>query len=495
MSPTSTVDHGLRRLNLGIFLMLSASATSGYNASQINSLLVLPEFTKFLSGLDSNSTGLIIASVSLGSFLSFIPASYVADRLGRRKCVLIGATLCILASILQVAVKHHWVFFGARIVTGAGVGFSQTAAPLLIAETAHPSQRPTLTGLYNAVWFCGSITAAAIAFSTLSIENSWSWRVPCLLQILYPTMQLVALTIIPESPRWLVSKSRQGEALAMLTRYHANGDMHDKLVQDEYDQICASIHAEADQKSASRWSAFFRSKGDIHRLTICILLGFMQEWTGNGVTSYYLPPILASVGITNATHQAAVNISLQFWNLIFAVTGASTSDKYGRRVLWLCATTLMLIFLTTSTVMAGLFAEMNILEAGIAVVPMLFLFCAAYDFAYMPLFIAYPAEILPFQLRAKGLAVTLTTDSLACFFNQYVNPVAFSVLRWRYFSIYVGCLVIVLGLVYFFFPETQGRSLEEVARIFESPKVKDHEALLSDSDGSKQSSFVIKYEE
>jgi hypothetical protein len=154
----------------------------------------------------------------------------------------------------------------------------------------------------------------------------------------------------------------------------------------------------------------------------------------------------------------------------------------------------MLIFLTTSTVMAGLFAEMNILEAGIAVVPMLFLFCAAYDFAYMPLFIAYPAEILPFQLRAKGLAVTLTTDSLACFFNQYVNPVAFSVLRWRYFSIYVGCLVIVLGLVYFFFPETQGRSLEEVARIFECPKVKDHEALMSDSDCSKQSSFVIKYE-
>ncbi|CEO61027.1 hypothetical protein PMG11_05423 [Penicillium brasilianum] len=495
MSSTSPVNHGLRRLNLGIFLMLSASATSGYNASQINSLLVLPEFTKFLSGLDSNSTGLIIASVSLGAFLSFIPASYVADAFGRRRCVTIGATLCILASILQVAIKHPWVFFGARIVTGAGVGFSQTAAPLLIAETAYPSQRPTLTGLYNAVWFCGSITAAAIAFATLSIENSWSWRVPCMLQVLFPSMQLVALFVIPESPRWLVSKNRQGEALAMLTRYHANGDMHDKLVQDEYDQICASIHAQADQKSASRWSAFFKSKGDIHRFTICILLGFMQEWTGNGVTSYYLPPILASVGITNAVHQAAVNISLQFWNLMFAVAGASTSDKYGRRVLWLCATTLMLIFLSTSTVMAGLFAEMNILEAGITVVPMLFLFCAAYDFAYMPLFIAYPAEILPFQLRAKGLAVTLTTDSLACFFNQYVNPVAFSALRWRYFSIYVGCLVIVFALVYFFFPETQGRSLEEVARIFENTKVKDPEAIMSDSEGSKQSSFVIKYEE
>lgn len=212
----------------------------------------------------------------------------------------------------------------------------------------------------------------------------------------------------------------------------------------------------------------------------------------SGVTSYYLAPILSSVGIKDSVHQAAVNISLQVWNLVFAVAGASTSDKYGRRTLWLCATTLMLIFLSTSEIMAGLFAEMGILAAGIAVVPMLFFFCAAYDFAYMPLFIAYPAEILPFQLRAKGLAITLTTDSLACFFNQYVNPVAFDALRWRYFSIYVGCLVVVLALVYFFFPETQGKSLEEVSQIFEKSDTK--EGLSpTDSEGS-QEFYVMKSE-
>ena len=182
------------------------------------------------------------------------------------------------------------------------------------------------------------------------------------------------------------------------------------------------------------------------------------------------------------------------WNLVFAVAGASTSDKYGRRTLWLSATTLMLIFLSTSEIMAGLFAEMNVLTAGIAVVPMLFLFCAAYDFAYMPLFIAYPAEILPFQLRAKGLAITLTTDSLACFFNQYVNPVAFDALRWRYFSIYVGCLVVVLALVYFIFPETQGKSLEEVSQIFEKKEVVENEGESPTDAEKSQEFYVIKSE-
>ncbi|CAI7578219.1 hypothetical protein N7533_000417 [Penicillium manginii] len=467
MAFTST-NKGLRQLNVGITLMLSASATAGYNASQINSLLVLPEFAFFLSGLNASAKGLIIASVSLGSFLTFIPASYIADRMGRRACVSIGALLVMIAAIVQTAVTHPWAFFGARVVTGMGVGISQTAAPLLIAESAHPRQRRKLTGLYNAVWFCGSITAAGIAFSTLSIQNSWSWRIPCLMQILYPALQLVAVCVIPESPRWLVSKGRKGQALAMLTRYHGNGNREDVVVQEQYDQICSSISAEEDLKSASQWSAFLRTKGDAHRLAICILLGFMQEWTGNGIISYYLAPILSSVGIKDSVHQSAVNLSLQVWNLIFAVGGASTSDRYGRRVLWLSSTTLMMIFLATITLMTGLFAELHIIEAGIAVVPMLFLFCASYDFAYMPLFIAYPAEILPFQLRAKGLAITLTTDSLACFFNQYVNPVAFSVLHWRYFSLYLGCLAFFMATVYFLFPETQDRTLEEVARIFES---------------------------
>lgn len=250
-----------------------------------------------MSGLDSSAKGLIIAAVSLGSFLTFIPASHIADHLGRRVCVSIGAILVIIAAIVQTAVAHPWAFFGARVVTGMGVGVSQTAAPLLIAESAHPRQRRTLTGLYNAVWFCGSITAAGIAFSTLSLQNSWSWRVPCLMQIIYPTLQLVAVCVIPESPRWLVSKGRKGQALAMLTRYHGNGDREDQVVQEQYDQICSSINAEADLKSASQWSAFFKTKGDAHRLAICILLGFMQEWTGNGKN--HLPhPLTVTLPLT-----------------------------------------------------------------------------------------------------------------------------------------------------------------------------------------------------
>jgi MFS family permease len=173
------------------------------------------------------------------------------------------------------------------------------------------------------------------------------------------------------------------------------------------------------------------------------------------------------VGITKAADQAAVNVSLQAWNYLFSVAGAVASERYGRRVLWLLSTVLMLVFLSTSTLAAGLHTERHISSAGIAVVPLLFLFFGGFDIAYAPLFISYPAEILPFQLRAKGIAVTLSVDAVACFFNQYVNPVAFTAIQWRYYCVFIGCLFAFLAAIYFMFPETKGRSLEEVAMIFD----------------------------
>lgn len=59
------------------------------------------------------------------------------------------------------------------------------------------------------------------------MANSWSWKIPCLLQAFYPAAQLVGLLIVPESPRWLVSKNKKNEALKILARYHANGNEAD----------------------------------------------------------------------------------------------------------------------------------------------------------------------------------------------------------------------------------------------------------------------------
>lgn len=175
------------------------------------------------------------------------------------------------------------------------------------------------------------------------------------------------------------------------------------------------------------------------------------------------------MGITSSSQQAGINLALQIWNGVCAVGGALATEKYGRRPLWMVSTSLMLVFFSAVTALSAVFAEEHIKPAGSASVGMLFLFFGSYAIAYTPLSIAYPVEILPYHLRAKGLSLCLTVVFAAGFFNQYVNPIAFDAIAWKFYFVYIGCLAVFLVLIYFFFPETKGRTLEEISVVFDGP--------------------------
>lgn len=80
---------------------------------------------------------------------------------------------------------------------------------------------------------------------------------------------------------------------------------------------------------------------------------------------------------------------------------------------------------------------------------------------------SYPAEIWPFALRARGIAVTLTSTYTAMLFNVFVNPIALASIAWKYYLVFVAVLVVAWFTIYFTYPETRGHSLEEMAVIFD----------------------------
>ena len=82
-------------------------------------------------------------------------------------------------------------------------------------------------------------------------------------------------------------------------------------------------------------------------------------------------------------------------------------------------------------------------------------------------------EIFPFQQRAQGIAVEQMTVRFAVFFNTYVNPIALDSIGWRYYIVYCIWILVEIATVYFLFPETKGRSLEELSFMFESKDVRD----------------------
>ncbi len=149
------------------------------------------------------------------------------------------------------------------------------------------------------------------------------------------------------------------------------------------------------------------------------MTAFFSQCSGNGLISYYLHSILNSVGITSSYDQTVINGGLTIWSLIVSCVACMFVDKVGRRPLFMSAAVGMLIVFSIWTACSAVYSQTQSTGAGSAVVAMIFLFNGAIGVAYPGLTVAYPVEILPFNLRAKGIAILYACKALASTFNQY----------------------------------------------------------------------------
>ncbi len=141
----------------------------------------------------------------------------------------------------------------------------------------------------------------------MQIPSNWSWRTVALLQIVPSVIQLAGLYWVPESPRWLIDKGRNEQALNMLAYYHANGDVSNATVQFEYREIRETIRLEKEVLKESSYLDFFRTKGNRWRLAIIVSLGIISQYSGNALFSNYISLVYAGAGITNSNQTIPVS--------------------------------------------------------------------------------------------------------------------------------------------------------------------------------------------
>lgn len=442
--------------------------TPGYDSALINGLLANKTFLASLGMTSTSHIGVMVAGLALGSIPALFPASYISDVFGRRACLACAFVIMAAGTFVQTFTLGGWKMFAGRFVLGFGAGFAQVSGPAYCAEIAHPRNRAQVAALVNTCYYIGAIAAAWTTFGATYMTRAghWSWRLCTLLQLAIPLLCLCLLPFVPESPRWLVSQGRDADALAMLARYHANGDAHDELVTFELAQIRHALALERRARQTS-WLTFVRTRGNRHRLTIVVLTAVFSQWVGNGPISYYLVLILESVGVTSPPAQTAFNGGLQVWNWIAAVSGALLCERLGRRTLFLTSTAGMCACYAIITGCSAAYTEHGNEAAGKVVLAFLYVYFGFYDMAFNGLALAYPLEILPYTLRSKGMAVLFFFMMAAGFFNAYVNPIAMEAIGWRYYIVYIGVQVFAFGAIWFLFPETKGHTLEEVAYLFD----------------------------
>lgn len=171
--------------------------------AEISTRQSLPEWTSFFHNPTGSRLGVLNSAVTIGGLGGLLIANPLCDRLGRRYPITIGSALIILGAGLGGGARNFDMFVIGRILVGLGLSLCQVASPMLIAEVAHPSQRARVAAIYEPTWSLGSLAAAWITFGTFALKNTWSWRIPTLVQGVFSIIQLVLSIFCPESPRWL----------------------------------------------------------------------------------------------------------------------------------------------------------------------------------------------------------------------------------------------------------------------------------------------------
>jgi hypothetical protein len=250
-------------------------------------------------------------------------------------------------------------------------------------------------------------------------------------------LQVLSCFFLVESPRWLASRGKDEKVRAVITKYHADENPEGPVVDLEMEEIRRALDFELEIPSSTSYLAFLKTKGNRHRFFIILAVGFFSQWSGNGLTSYYLSLVLDSIGYKSQETQTLINGILQIWGLVTSVFFAMIVNKFGRRTLFLTSTILMLATFVVCTALEATYEiSTNLGGAGdpnIArgVLTLIFLYNLAFNIGWTPLQVTYVIEILPYHLRAKGLVLYNLFVACALIFNQYANPIGLSAIGWK----------------------------------------------------------------
>ncbi|KAJ9156094.1 General substrate transporter [Pleurostoma richardsiae] len=473
-----------RNHNLLILYMLMVpgciipAVTLGFDSAMMNGLQSVPTWLSYFGNPEGSTLGILNAVLALGAICATPFISPVCDRWGRRMGIFVGAIIMLIGGVIQGASVHIAMFIISRFVIGSGLIFANACVPVLMGELAHPKDRMVVTSLYQTSWYIGAIIAAWTTFGTFRIDNNWAWRIPSYMQAGFAVIQIMGVWFLPESPRFLIAKGRTNEAKAVLTKYHANGDEESALVDLAFAEMRATI--ESEMTAMKGWKTLLQTPGNRRRMLLMVLLGLFSQWSGNGLVSYYLGKVLATVGVTSSNTQTIINGCLMIFNWITATTSAFLTAKLKRRTQFLISGFGMLAVFSAQTLCAGLFNEHGNQGAGYGVVAMLFVYYAFYNLGFNALVYSYPVEVLPYPIRAKGFSVLMFFGKVANFLNTFVNPIGLQAMSWKYYAVYVGWLCVECGCIWAFFVETKGPSLEAIATAFDGERVAVHVGQLKE---------------
>jgi sugar porter (SP) family MFS transporter len=397
--------------------------------------------------LNSLQEGWAVSVVLIGCMFGAGLAGPISDRIGRRRFMLISAVLFFVSAVGCAVPRTITEFVIFRFIGGLGIGSAAVLSPLYISEIAPARIRGALVSVNQMAIVTGILLAYFVNWVFAGFGPS-NWRWMYAMGAIPSVLFFLLLLRVPESPRWLVKNGREDEAGAVLARV------------DTAEAAAKEIRDIKDTLTLGEGSIRELFRPALRRpLLIAIVLAVFQQVTGINAILYYAPRIFEGAGFARMSAIGQSTI-VGLVNMLFTVVAIVLADRVGRRPLLLIATGGMGV----SLVLLGAAFRFPVLPAS-ALLLIILLYIAFFASAMGPLVWVVMAEIFPIKVR--GSAMGLAT--LVLWLADFAVTLTFPVISDKFhpstaFWLYAAMCALDLVFIWFFLPETKGKSLEEIER-------------------------------
>ncbi|CAK7231826.1 hypothetical protein SBRCBS47491_008061 [Sporothrix bragantina] len=415
----------------------------------------------------TNASSLLGAIVSLGNAGNVIGSlilGFSLEKLGRKRTVAVATFFTIIGAVMQTAANGVALMIVGRLVAGIAVGMLNGGLPVYISELAVASERGRLVGIFGLMIAIGFCIANWIGYGCSYATGNTAWRLELAMQIPVAVILLVLTFWIPESPRWLAEKERFEEFQGTLRRLY--GDQDEGALARTAVEIREQIAFEQSTRSNARFGhaliELFNRK-NIRRTAIATAVLQVGVLSGSLAIQNYQSLLYSALGYTGRRSllisglYGLMGVAGQIINLL------GVSDRWSRvRTMWIGCAILacMLAILTALSAEYGDGQNANGARAGVAAI---FLYSAIYAVFFNSTLFTIAAEMFPLHLRGYGVGFSVMCQGISGIWLSQITPYAFDAINWKYYFVFIGCLI-GLGTFYFFFlQETNQVSLEQIA--------------------------------
>ncbi|KAH7383776.1 general substrate transporter [Pyrenochaeta sp. MPI-SDFR-AT-0127] len=455
----------------------------GYDQGVMSGLLTGLAFTRTFPEIDTTNgnggsaslQGTVVAIYEIGCFFGAIFCFLFGEKLGRRKCIMLGCVVLSIGAALQAASYGIPQMIVGRIVAGLGNGMNTSTIPVWHSELMKANDRGKGLCIELAINIFGVMLSYWVDYGLSFVSNDAQFRFPLALQILFAIITFLGVLVLPESPRWLIAHDRISEAKHILWAVERDAQTLDREDETLKRDLALIQHAIREERAAAAGGSFKSMfKNGQQKFLYRTLLGiggqFMQQLSGINLITYYAPVIFQqSVGIPRdlSLLLAGFNGIAYFLSSLIPIW---IIERLGRRKLMLFAAGGQM---GCMAVLAGTVADGS-KSAGVVAIAMLFLFNFFFAVGLLAIPWLLPAEYAPLAIRTRAAALATASNWIFTFLVVEITPVSINSIGWRTYVYFCVFNAFFLPLIYFFYPETRGLSLENIDKLFTGGKVTMH---------------------